>query len=151
MMFKQKTAYEMRISDWSSDVCSSDLLVAVGQRRTALQVGDIGQLARTLRKYFAIGADELEVQGDARRVDIAHEADRIGVDTVPRLVVAGARDVGDRDLEPLAVGQPVAGALAQVLGQIVQPGRSEEHTSALQSLMRISYAVFCLKTKTQQY
>src|SRR3546814_10494742 len=30
--FKQKTAYEMRISDWSSDVCSSDLLVAVGER-----------------------------------------------------------------------------------------------------------------------
>src|SRR3546814_5104171 len=127
----------MRISDWSSDVCSSDLigtasrplsapsardgadgrpgggsgsglaellaqpvvdqallvaqLVAVGQRRTALQVGDIGQLARTLRKYVAIGADELEVQGDARRVDIAHEADRIGVDTVPRLVVDGDR------------------------------------------------------------
>src|SRR3546814_1250953 len=94
-------------------------LVAVGQRRTALQVGDIGQLARTLRKYVAIGADELEVQGDARRVDIAHEADRIGVDAAPRLVVAGARAVGDRDLEPLAVGQPVAGALAQVLGQIV--------------------------------
>src|SRR3546814_6240308 len=90
--FKQKTAYEMRISDWSSDVCSSDLtalrapsapfardgsagrsgggsgrglaellaqpvvdqtllvaqLVAVGQRRTALQVGDIGQLARKI-------------------------------------------------------------------------------------------------------
>src|SRR3546814_19379243 len=62
-----------------------------------------------------------EVQGDARRVDIAHEADRIGVDAAPRLVVAGARDVGDRDLEPLAVGQPVAGALAQVLGQIVHP------------------------------
>src|SRR3546814_19490984 len=73
------------------------------------------------RSYVAIGADELEVQGDARRVDIAHEADRIGVDAAPRLVVAGARDVGDRDLEPLAVGQPVAGAPAQVLGQTVHP------------------------------
>src|SRR3546814_1029089 len=34
--FKQKTAYEMRISDWSSDVCSSDLHVAVGQQFAAL-------------------------------------------------------------------------------------------------------------------
>src|SRR3546814_6374419 len=77
----------------------------------------------TLFPYTTLfrSADELEVRGDAGRVDIAHEADRIGVDTVPRLVVAGARDVGDRDLEPLAVGQPVAGALAQVLGQIVHP------------------------------
>src|SRR3546814_3205612 len=92
----------------------------------------------TLFPYTTLfrSADELEVRGDARRVDIAHEADRIGVDTVPRLVVAGARDVGDRDLEPLAVGQPVA-------------GRSEEHTSELQSLMRSSYAVFCLKKKTK--
>src|SRR3546814_7749650 len=108
----------MRISDWSSDVCSSDL--------------------------------------DARRVDIAHEADRIGVDTVPRLVVAGARDVGDRDLEPLAVGQPAAGALAQVLGQIVHPvavarfaARTEEHTSDLQSLMRSTSAAYRLKQKNK--
>src|SRR3546814_1043024 len=36
--FKQKTAYEMRISDWSSDVCSSDLL-CVGQRRALLHGG----------------------------------------------------------------------------------------------------------------
>src|SRR3546814_4974212 len=34
---------------------------------------------------------------------------------------------------------------------IVKDGRSEEHTSELQSLMRISYAVFCLKKKKQQY
>src|SRR3546814_4231429 len=33
--FKQKTAYEMRISDWSSDVCSSDLLSSTGQQETA--------------------------------------------------------------------------------------------------------------------
>src|SRR3546814_3691588 len=104
-----------------------------------------------------------------RSSELAHEADRIGADAAPRLVVARARDVGDRDLEPLAVGQPVARALAQVLGEIVHPvaasrfaavaaaadlgelcrtgPRSEEHTSELQSLMRISYAVFCLKKK----
>src|SRR3546814_10107659 len=35
--FKQKTAYEMRISDWSSDVCSSDLILAVRARRLCLE------------------------------------------------------------------------------------------------------------------
>src|SRR5690606_3380265 len=39
-------------------------LVAVGQRRAALQVGDVGQLARALREHVSVGADELEVQGD---------------------------------------------------------------------------------------
>src|SRR3546814_2413931 len=36
-------------------------------------------------------------------------------------------------------------------GESTRPGRSEEHTSELQSLMRISYAVFCLKKKTKKY
>src|SRR3546814_5784439 len=39
--FKQKTAYEMRISDWSSDVCSSDLLSNAGIRARRLQAADI--------------------------------------------------------------------------------------------------------------
>src|SRR3546814_9535422 len=36
--FKQKTAYEMRISDWSSDVCSSDLLTVLISQRTAVRI-----------------------------------------------------------------------------------------------------------------
>src|SRR3546814_12186432 len=44
-VFKQKTAYEMRISDWSSDVCSSDLLGSA--------VGTLGLLARCFRVRFA--------------------------------------------------------------------------------------------------
>src|SRR3546814_1635360 len=96
--FKQKTAYEMRISDWSSDVCSSDLDSSRRQRGLALP-------------------------GERR---CAPDADR-----------------GDRD----------AGRAASGVGQGRQcpPAcrRSEEHTSELQSLMRISYAVFCWKKKKQ--
>src|SRR3546814_5926738 len=40
--FKQKTAYEMRISDWSSDVCSSDLALRAAQHLDALDVEDLG-------------------------------------------------------------------------------------------------------------
>src|SRR3546814_9094199 len=55
--------------------------------------------------------------------------------SLPRLGEDGLRRVGG--------GEPVADTPLAVLG----PGRSEEHTSELQSLMRISYAVFCLKKK----
>src|SRR3546814_4149860 len=44
--FKQKTAYEMRISDWSSDVCSSDLVEVVGQEVRVLEVGDVPEIDR---------------------------------------------------------------------------------------------------------
>src|SRR3546814_3337887 len=106
----------MRISDWSSDVCSSDL-----------PAGD-----------------------DAARRGRAQP----GVD--PRTAVqpgAGARGGGGRPARGLA-GQPAVllrprrdrRGGAQRAAPV---GRSEEHTSELQSLMRISYAVFCLKKKIQ--
>src|SRR3546814_10719591 len=64
--------------------------------------------------------------------------------------LAGAR--ARRDLVDAGAGQPVERELARGNFQDVTPGavRSEEHTSELQSLMRISYAVFCLKKKTKQ-
>src|SRR3546814_1585016 len=89
--FKQKTAYEMRISDWSSDVCSSDLHWRCGHSRC--------NRGRT----FHSGR-----------------------------IVAGRRDVPDVRMAGLETAPRL---------------RSEEHTSELQSLMRISYAVFCLKKK----
>src|SRR3546814_3423729 len=92
----------MRISDWSSDVCSSDLVFG-GRHR----------LERQMRVAF----------GHAR-----HQEHALGVDDLaafPRNLSRRARH----------------GAHAV---------RSEEHTSELQSLMRISYAVFCLKKKKPQ-
>src|SRR3546814_1109014 len=99
----------MRISDWSSDVCSSDLGAGVAV-------------------FFGAA-------GDADRGVVHDQVHRLV------LVVLGGGEVH--------AGQAVArwqGAL-----HVIAPGfflfRSEEHTSELQSLMRISYAVFCLKKK----
>src|SRR3546814_7674187 len=114
--FKQKTAYEMRISDWSSDVCSSDLDVVIAG--TAL--------FQHLREYRAIafhGLDEFDQKTSS-------EAER-------------HLDGQDSRFAPVTL--PFFEAH---FADIERP-RSEEHTSELQSLMRISYAVFCLKKKNQ--
>src|SRR3546814_8106710 len=57
-------------------------------------------------------------------------------------------DASDRMAE---FGETGAGYQADIAGTDHRNARSEEHTSELQSLMRISYAVFCLKKKTNQY
>src|SRR3546814_6826712 len=100
--FKQKTAYEMRISDWSSDVCSSDL------------------------------------PKDQRD----HEHGTAGSST------SGRRSRSARDCQTVekCVRQDLSLCDRHRTGRT----RSEEHTSELQSLMRNSYAVFCLKKKTPQ-
>src|SRR3546814_5582772 len=67
--FKQKTAYEMRISDWSSDVCSSDLEEVGGRMRAieATELLDIGKLhAQQLQPFGRRDA------ADARRLDSLH-------------------------------------------------------------------------------
>src|SRR3546814_5152331 len=116
--FKQKTAYELRISDWSSDVCSSDLRVVQVPRLLwwPLLHGVILPLRapRVAKKYALVWMGE---------------GSPLAVHT-RRLAAA----IGER-----LPGVPVAHAMRY--------GRSEEHTSELQSLMRISYAVFCLKKK----
>src|SRR3546814_8092795 len=121
----------MRISDWSSDVCSSDLRGLVGflQFQQRLQLAVLF-LQRTRRDKLAARLREFLAQPPVLRA----RAD-IGADTVvdarerPRHRTRHARDrCGD------------------FLARHAQ--RSEEHTSELQSLMRISYAVFFLKKKT---
>src|SRR3546814_4144576 len=105
--FKQKTAYELRISDWSSDVCSSDLR---DETRKAV-VGLLHPLSS------GPPPDEL-------------------------LFTFGKRLITVRIPSWLATIS--SNSEATLLGCYY---RSEEHTSELQSLMRISYAVFCLKNK----
>src|SRR3546814_6487701 len=100
--FKQKTAYEMRISDWSSDVCSSDLNSANGPCRAA---------------------------------------------STPQLSTASIAPGRARSLST-SISRPRP---ARRKTTVSPRRRSEEHTSELQSLMRISYAVFCLTTKNQPY
>src|SRR3546814_6541712 len=105
--FKQKTAYEMRISDWSSDVCSSDLRHSADRRR--------------------------DRHGGCVRPRPASPAPDRPPDHAPAPAPQGKRGW----VSTLPCAPAKAGAQS----------RSEEHTSELQSLMRISYAVFCLKKK----
>src|SRR3546814_2628463 len=102
---KHKTEYEVRMSDWSSDVCSSDL---VAQRDAAW----------CCRKGTAAMMHEFEDRDDPKPP------------------------------HPWRNFALMTGATIAVVFLIVNViRRSEEHTSELQSLMRISYAVFCLKKK----
>src|SRR3546814_2289554 len=94
----------MRISDWSSDVCSSDL-EQVGVAGLETQLAEVELLV------------ERHVVRSVIRAELRRQ--RIGVEHIRPRHVARHDEI-----------------------------RSEEHTSELQSLMRISYAVFCLKKKT---
>src|SRR3546814_3343812 len=114
VFFKQKTAYEMRISDWSSDVCSSDP-------------------ARPAADPLRQNADGSFIWAKAW----PHRRDFDRVRCRRTLDEPGARGGGCR-LDWRTVTRLARWA----------SNRSEEHTSELQSLMRISYAVFCLKKKT---
>src|SRR3546814_8753489 len=136
--FKQKTAYEMRISDWSSDVCSSDL--DRGEHRVGQQ-----HLVAHPRGGRAV---EVAVRRDPVAV-LARTRALVEQRVVAQLVPARGR--GAPFVEPRA--QRV-GRQRQVETRVeavpVARGdgvRSEEHTSELKSLMRTSDAVFCLKKK----
>src|SRR3546814_7281666 len=132
----------MRISDWSSDVCSSDL---ADVRRTLLRMKALTQAARALT-YYAWGQTD--------RAHLGDEAARARADLLTPLVKAYGTDVG---VEAASLGVQVHGGMGFIEetgaaqhyrdARIAPIYRSEEHTSELQSLMRISYAVFCLKKK----
>src|SRR3546814_7367769 len=114
----------MRISDWSSDVCSSDL---PGEIRIHIVAAPTGfPAAGTARKRRLMLVDShchLNYKGLVE--------DQQGVlDRAREAGVTAMLNISTRERE---------------WGEVI---RSEEHTSELQSLMRISYAVFCLKKKT---
>src|SRR3546814_3624613 len=107
----------MRISDWSSDVCSSDLVLrmfgiiceAVGNIGRFLPVGEFG-IDNAAEKFTELLHPLVEIEFAVDEVNLRHFRISISESARPFL-------------------------------------RSEEHTSELQSLMRISYAVLCLKKK----
>src|SRR3546814_4941230 len=111
----------MRISDWSSDVCSSDLFARQNHG---------------LRRLWAVDEDDALLRSRRGNIEIlpalhvARHAPKTEALLEQRLQFRQARIADRKDL------------------RIVGPNRSEEHTSELQSLMRISYAAFCLKKKT---
>src|SRR3546814_6858636 len=121
----------MRISDWSSDVCSSDLI------RDALSAADRkridDQVIRPMARFLSDGSPQV-----INRIHNHATWAAAGVGLSGYLL-------GDRDLVDKALLGLDKSGKAGFLRQL----RSEEHTSELQSLMRISYAVFCLKKKKQ--
>src|SRR3546814_8305014 len=119
----------MRISDWSSDVCSSDL-----NHLTAAIPGHV----------------------EERRVNHAHQRQRVLGLRDRRVIIGRPTDRQQpalrRDRQVLVSRfdhrpPPVDAHRPKALAKKSRSTRSEEHTSELQSLMRISYAVFCLKKK----
>src|SRR3546814_6099104 len=136
--FKQKTAYEMRISDWSSDVCSSDLLC----RRGAAPSGTGRQPApaRTTHRHGG-GAQP------ARNPALARAQHAAGPQARPRDALSPAQMAARRRLEGRSRARLRTHAARITLPPHCRQlgGRSEEHTSELQALMRNSYTVFCLK------
>src|SRR3546814_10279452 len=127
----------MRISDWSSDVCSSDL--------SCLHQRVIGALRRDRTRFGKGDEREIGPGADGAHPGIAKPADFLfEPGPPPEIVGAAAADerlVGKRG----DCGRLPGGGDAEGRADLVQ--RSEEHTSELQSLMRNSYAVFCLKKK----
>src|SRR3546814_7783391 len=140
--FKQKTAYEMRISDWSSDVCSSDLKTLsfnAQQRGSHLSGVDSTSCAHI--------ADAL--------ITSNHGAKKTVVSTAPPGTgkPAFVIRISDAALPPNSArfgNAALENLTIMGLGMRSQPVRSEEHTSELQSQMRPPFAVFCLKTKNKK-
>src|SRR3546814_1038504 len=124
----------MRISDWSSDVCSSDL--------DPMQADILDALRR--------GANE-DALSLARAATTANPQDP----QAHRALAMALRASGDSDAALVSIDRAIALAPEDAELHFHRAGylvggrqlRSEEHTSELQSLMRISYAVFCLKKK----
>src|SRR3546814_8622038 len=125
----------MRISDWSSDVCSSDLAPLLADLLPRCRDRGCTAALRSFLNHL-----------DPRRLPGPVE-DRL-------LAPIGAnveREGPIRGGQPVGLLVPAGRGGACIEGQravfVALQVRSEEHTSELQSLMRISYAVFCLKKK----
>src|SRR3546814_7523044 len=115
----------MRISDWSSDVCSSDLRHSARPRLAVRRTAEWAALCGA-QQWRAAGAG-VDPGADGRRLDVRNRK--------------GARLRPPARAPDLSRFRTYSGWRGEA--------RSEEHTSELQSLMRISYAVFCLKKKSE--
>src|SRR3546814_1780323 len=158
----------MRISDWSSDVCSSDLIRHgnIGMRDFRGEVirayEDAGWI---FHSEVCIWKDPVVAQQRTKSIRLLHK--QIVKDST--ISGQGLADYIVTFRKPGENAEPVSGCFDEWHGEGDGPDpskfttstdgrnwysievRSEEHTSELQSLMRISYAVFCLKKKNQTW
>src|SRR3546814_2041864 len=166
----------MRISDWSSDVCSSDLedlatprifkelidqpqgLILVtgptGSGKSTTLAAMVDHVNKNEYGHILTIEDPIEFVHTSQRCLINqrevhrdthgfNEALRSALREDPDYILVGEL----RDLETIRLALTAAETGHLVFGTL-HTSRSEEHTSELQSLMRLSYAVFCLKKKT---
>src|SRR3546814_2177156 len=130
----------MRISDWSSDVCSSDLLPSLYGKVTApTPTAPLWTQDQAIAYEAALEAINDVIAGYSEQIALEHG----------RVVPNTARIAW---LEMRTDQESATGHAPNVMDdenvrQTLLEYRSEEHTSELQSLMRISHAVFCLNTK----
>src|SRR3546814_7640297 len=117
----------MLISDWSSDVCSSDLLPSSASGRSGYEGCQV---------FALFGRPRRNPEGPQRLPGAHDELDTAAGEAVPDSDRIAALERGEFRAPRRQLGRWFS-------------VRSEEHTSELQSLMRISYAVFCLKKKKQ--
>src|SRR3546814_3164555 len=134
----------MRISDWSSDVCSSDL-------HERHPIPEAGFLARS--EGGPLGADAQRIGPETLLLDhVGRRDEQDGLGVVPLQQVEQPQIVRvavvDGDHDGFSGRTARVDLARQREREIVSP-RSEEHTSELQSLMRNSYAVFFLTNKTR--
>src|SRR3546814_8650589 len=111
----------MRISDWSSDVCSSDLTAPLSHPR---------HMHRLFSSHSAAAGNSRALQALYEQLEQIRDPLRASTAGLEQPQLRRCKEIMD----------------TMTLSDIGK--RSEEHTSELQSLMRISYAVFCLKKKT---
>src|SRR3546814_6076787 len=117
----------MRISDWSSDVCSSDLKVSDYIAKLRYSVPGVGLISPPPHHDIYSIEDLAQLIHDLKNVN-------------------SKSSISVKLVSEVGVGTVAAG-VAKAKADHVVIARSEEHTSELQSLMSISYAVFCLKKK----
>src|SRR3546814_7138656 len=136
--FKPNTAYDMRISDWSSYVCSSDLASSNARSDLQKETSEQQELITMQLRRAAIVSPLRTPVGKFGGGLSSLTAGELGATILKALVERSGIDPERVDDVVFGHGYPSGEA-----------PRSEEHTSELQSLMRISYAVFCLKKKKQ--
>src|SRR3546814_2583648 len=149
----------MRISDWSSDVCSSDLFNAPGANANAVKELVLASLLLAARNIPAALEFVRKLDGDDKAMHEAVEAGKkkfvgfelpgrtlgvIGLGAIGVKVAYAAREIG-MNVWGYDPAMTVHNAWQLNSGVRQELSRSEEHTAEIQSIMRISYAVFSLK------